>query len=409
VRIAASSWIVFSIACRGSHGATGDARSSDDAAGTAATVNIHYPAGAHTVTLRGSGGGLSWTAGMPTIESDDVYSYSLAHLDGPIELKPLLDDVTWARGPNYHLAPAATIDVWPHFTTATGQVEVLDPSFHSTVLGNDRAIYAYLPASYHENTDATYPVVYLHDGQNLWAALPQLAFSVPWNVDTTFDNAAELGACSSPTIAGWGAQPLGAPPTPCTGDADCGPHGSCVTFPEAIVIGVANTPNRIYEYTPTTDPTVSGGGGADEYLTMLIHELKPMIDAQLRTRPEAASTTLAGSSLGGLVSAYAGLEHPDVFSRIGELSPSTWWNGDVIVTDVRGTPPAPMRPTIVYVDSGGSGDDQVDTDQLAQAYRDVGYVDGVQFRHVVQANASHDETYWAQRLPGALQLLLGAR
>jgi predicted alpha/beta superfamily hydrolase len=196
----------------------------------------------------------------------------------------------------------------------------------------------------------------------------------------------------------------------CTGDGDCGVGGSCATFPEAIVIGVANTANRIYEYTPTTDPTTPGGGGADSYLTMLIDELKPAIDGQLRTRPDAASTALAGSSLGGLVTAYAGVTHPDVYTRLAELSPSTWWDNDVIVGDVASTSSAAARPAIVYVDSGqGSADDESDTDELAQTYLALGYVDGVNFRHVIQPGAQHNETYWAERFPGAMQLLLGVR
>lgn len=378
----------------------GDA--SGDGATTTTTLHVHYPAGAHAITIRGSGGGTNWTTGVPTSTNGDVFTYEISTLATTIEWKPLLDDVTWSRGPNYHASPGATVDVWPHFTTVTGRVETLIADFHSTVLGSDRAIYAYLPASYDENTDATYPVVYMHDGQNLWAALPELAFSGTWNVDTTFDLATDNGACS-----GWSAQPLGAAPTLCNGDADC-TSGSCTTFPEAIVIGVANTANRIYEYTPTTDPSTPGGGGADLYLQMLVTELKPQIDGMLRTRTDVSSTSLVGSSLGGLVTAYAGLKYANVFSRLGELSPSTWWNSDVIVGDVQGT--TTPRPAIVYVDSGqGSVDDESDTDTLANAYLALGYVDGVNFRHVIQPGAAHDETYWAERLPGALQLLLGAR
>ena len=394
-------------------GNAGDASAPADAAvSTTATLRIHYPAGSHAITIRGSAGGLNWTTGVAAKStSSDVFEYQATDLTAPLEWKPLLDDATWARGPNYHLAPGTTLDVYPHFTTITGTVETLIADFHSTTLANDRVIYAYLPPSYAENTDAKYPVVYMHDGQNLWAALPNLAFGATWNVDSTFDAAAEHGACSSSTAPGWGAEPLdGGAAMTCTGNSDCGVGGSCVTFPEAIVIGVANTSSRIYEYTPTTDPSTPGGGGADLYLKMLVTELKPAIDAQLRTRPDAASTALAGSSLGGLVTAYAGLKYPNVFSRLGEISPSTWWNSAVIVGDVQGTLVAPNRPSIVYVDSGsGTADDEADTDTLAQAYTALGYVDGANFRHVIQSNAAHNETYWAERLPGALQLMLGAR
>jgi hypothetical protein len=77
---------------------------------------------------------------------------------------------------------------------------------------------------------------------------------------------------------------------------------------------------------------------------------------------------------------------------------------------VKGTLPLPSRPLLVYVDSGqGTVDDEADTDLLAAAYVALGYVDGKSFRHVVQPGASHSEVYWAERFPGAIQLLLGVR
>ncbi|MFO0616282.1 MAG: alpha/beta hydrolase-fold protein [Polyangiaceae bacterium] len=373
-----------------------------------ARVRVHYPAGTHVVTIRGSGAGLSWTEGAPTTAAGNTFSYAVSGITAPIELKPLLDDATWARGPNYRVAPGETLDVYPHFDTAKGEVVVVTEAFHSNVLGNERPIYAYLPPSYAENTEATFPVVYMHDGQNLWAAHPELAFGATWDVDLTFDAAAELGACSSGALVGWGAQPLGEAATTCTGDGDCA-SGACRTFPEAIVIGVGNTADRLHEYTPTADPDYPQGGGADLYIQMLIEELKPQIDAMFRTRPDVGSTALVGSSLGGLVSAYAGLEHPEVFGLVGELSPSTWWNNRVIVDEVKTTSAAPARPLRVYVDSGGDADGKADTDLLAAAYLGIGYVENDNFRHVVQPNAAHNEVYWAERLPGAMQLVLGPR
>lgn len=375
-----------------------------------AIIRVHYPATTHTVTIRGAADGLNWTTGKAMTASGDTFAITLTGITTPIEWKPLLDDTTWAIGPNYHVASQQTLDVYPHFTTTSGQVETLIADFHSTVLDDDRVIYAYLPASYAENTDATYPVVYMHDGQNLWAALPNIAFSGTWNVDTAFDAASNTGACSSNGVTGWSAEPLdGGAASTCTADSDC-PSNECRTFPEAIVIGVANDANRIYEYTPTTDPSTPGGGGADLYIQMLVEELKPTIDSMLRTRPDVASTAMAGSSLGGLVTSYAALKHPEVYGRIAALSPSTWWNSDVLVTDVQSTLAAPHRPLVVYVDSGeGSVDDESDTDQLAAEYITLGYVQGTSFSHVIQSGAQHNETYWAERFPGAMQFVLGVR
>jgi predicted alpha/beta superfamily hydrolase len=397
-----------SIAQDAGGGADASADSSTLSAGTA-LVRVHYPATTHAVTIRGGAAGLNWTSGMAMAASGDTYTVTLTGITTPVEWKPLLDDTTWALGPNYHVASGQTVDVYPHFTTTRGRVETLIADFHSTVLNDDRVIYAYLPASYAENTDATYPVVYMHDGQNLWAALPDIAFGATWNVDTTFDTASNTGACSAAGVVGWSAQPLGGTATTCTGDSDC-TSGECRTFPEAIIIGVANEADRIYEYTPTTDPSTPGGGGADLYIQMLVEELKPAIDGMLRTRPDVASTAMAGSSLGGLVTAYAGLKHPEVYGLIAAISPSTWWDDDVLVTDIQSTLAAPQRPLIVYVDSGqGTVDDEADTDELAAAYVALGYVQGTNFSHVIQPGAQHSETYWAERFPGAMQLLLGVR
>jgi predicted alpha/beta superfamily hydrolase len=393
-------------------GASGDGTDADAAIpADQAVVRVHYPAMMHSVTIRGASGGLNWTTGTAMAGTGDTFTITLKGVTAPLEWKPLLDDATWAIGPNYHAIPGQATDIWPHFFSTAGQVETLIADFHSTVLDNDRAIYAYLPASYTENTTATYPVVYMHDGQNLWAALPQLAFSGTWNVDTAFDAASNSGTCSAGGVIGWGAQPLGGTAVRCNGDSDC-PSLECRTFPEAIVIGVANDANRVYEYTPTVDPTETSlgpAGGADLY-QMLTLELKPQVDAMLRTRPDVASTALAGSSLGGLVTAYAGLKHPDVYGQVAELSPSTWWDSDVIVGDVMGTPAAPDRPLVVYIDSGqGTVDDESDTDELAAAYLALGYVSEKNFRHVIQTGAAHNETYWAERFPGAMQLILGVR
>ncbi len=392
--------------------------------GLTTTIRLHYPAGAHTVTVRGSAAPMSWTADSATTSgATNTQLFTTTALTGSGEWKPLLDSKMWALGPNYHVTGGQTLDVYPRFTAAKGQVKTLISAFKSTVLNNTRTIYAYLPASYDENTAATYPVVYMHDGQNLWAALPNLAFQkgVTWEVDTAFDNAAATGTCSAPGaggLVGWGAQPLGGAPVTCNGDGDCKNGGSCQSFPEAIVIGVSNTSGRFYEYTPTSDPAekqYDPEGGADQYIKMLITELKPTIDSMLRTRPGVESTAMVGSSLGGLVTAYTGTTRPDVFGLCGVISPSTFWASnagvaDVIVTDVKGSPAAPKRPLKVYVDSGaGDADDEVDTDMLASAYLGLGYVDGVNFRHVVQTGASHGEAYWAQRFPGAVQLLLGVR
>ena len=377
-----------------------DARGAIDAAVDApsgvTTVRVHYPAGARTISLRGSGGPLSWTAGTAlTAGGEDTWTLELPDLEGPIEWKPLLDDATWSRGANYHVAPGQTVDVYPHFTATRGQVTTLVQRFHSDQLGDDRRILAYLPPGYGENSRARFPVVYMHDGQNLFD--PATAFGgVEWRVDEALDAAAEAGRCASGAA--------------CQNDGECG-TGACLSTREAIVIGIDNQADRIWELTPTVDADY-GGGGADRYLAMITGELKPTVDAMLRTRTGPADTAIVGSSLGGLVSAYGGVKEPDVFGLVGALSPSTWWDERVIIDDVAATAGATPRPLRVYVDSGDAGasmDGVADTRQLAMTYDEVGFTPGVDLLHVVQQGGMHSETYWAQRFPAAIHFLLGAR
>jgi predicted alpha/beta superfamily hydrolase len=216
------------------------------------------------------------------------------------------------------------------------------------------------------------PVVYMHDGQNLFD--PAVAFGgVTWRVAGTMDAAASDGR-----------------------------------FREAIVVGAENAgADRIAEYTPTVDAD-HGGGRGDLFLRMMAEELKPRVDAELRTRPGREDTVIVGSSLGGLISAYAGVRQASTWGLVGAMSPSVWWDGEFILDEVArlGQP----RPLKVWVDSGDSGPSSDGVDgarRLADAWRAVGYEDGVTLVHVVQEGATHTESAWAERLPWALEFLLG--
>jgi predicted alpha/beta superfamily hydrolase len=363
----------------GGSSAGGAAGANGGAGGSTAittTFRVHYPVPAgHALAIRGDAPMLTWMTGAPMKQADpDLWVYATTAITAPAEVKPLLDDATWSRGPNYHVTPGATVDVYPHFTTTQGKVTQYAAAFHSQSLPDDRVVWAYLPPTYLENSTAHFPVVYMHDGQNLFGTPG--AFG-DWLVDETMDAAAEDGSIR-----------------------------------EAIVVGVGNTPARIYEYTPTYDASTMDGGGADKYLALLANELKPKIDADLRTLPGRETTALVGSSLGGLVSAYGGLKQPATWGLLGVMSPSTWWDNEVITADVAASKGAPLKALRVYVDSGDSGpsnDDVTQTKKLADTYGTVGYVQGKDLSYLVQAGGMHNEAYWAQRLPGALAFLVGPR
>jgi predicted alpha/beta superfamily hydrolase len=340
------------------------------AAATSATVLVHYPTGfGHRITLHCGGAGRDWNSTIETTwTSGDIWRVTLA-ASTQIECKPLFDNTTWAIGPNWKIDPGKTVDLWPFFFHTAGRI-TRTPGWHSTILNDDRAIWTYYPPSYDENPAQRYPVVYMHDGQNLF--LDSYAFGgVSWAVGTAMDQGALDG-----------------------------------TIREAIVIGIDNDVDRLSEYTPVADPSY-GGGNAAKYIQFISNELKPQIDLQLRTLANADNTAIVGSSLGGLVSVWAGLTRPDVFRKVGALSPSTWWNNTWIIgQSSAATGPLPSR---VYLDSGNAGnssDDVVNTTALATVWKQK---PGVTVKSLVQNGAIHSETFWRQRIPGALQFLLGPR
>ncbi|MFO0665783.1 MAG: alpha/beta hydrolase-fold protein [Polyangiaceae bacterium] len=337
------------------------------------TIVVHItPGGADPVSIRGDKAPLNWDADAPMVNSGNgTFTYVVPKNIAKLEFKPRYKS-TWARGPNYTVEHGKRIDVYPHFFTTSGTV-TRGPEFQSAYLAKPRRIWTYLPPTYIENEAARFPVIYMHDGANLFD--PNTAFGgVEWKVDETMNAGAESGAIR-----------------------------------EAIIIGVESTADRIDELTPSKDSSVGTGGHADEYIKMISLELKPKYDQTLRTLTTADQTGIMGSSLGGLVSVYAGAKYAGTFGLVGAMSPSTWWDGRMIIGVVMQMPLQP-RPLKFYVDSGDSGasnDDVVNTADLAKAIKGMGYFDGKSLQYVVQQGASHSETYWAQRLPGALAFLLG--
>ncbi|TAK28017.1 MAG: alpha/beta hydrolase [Myxococcaceae bacterium] len=365
----------------GCGGTTGSPAAPDagsvDVATRRTTLRVHYPVGARSLSLRGDLAGLSWERGVSlTRVTADVWEWSSDEVARSFEWKPLLDDREWSIGSNYRASPGATLDIYPRFVTRSGRWSRAMSAFHSTVLNNDRGLWLYFPPSYDENPTARFPVVYMHDGQNLFN--PATAFGGnPWYAQDALNHGAEIGSIR-----------------------------------EAILVGIENTPDRIDEYTPSRDAGRMAGGRGALYLRMLIEEVKPLIDRSYRTRPGAADTVLLGSSLGGLISAWAGVHHAQVFGNIGAMSPSTWWDDRMLLREVAMLRGLEARPRRIYVDSGDggeSGDDVANTAMLAEAIRAAGYRDEIDLRYVVQRGAVHNEVYWAQRLPGALAFLLGSR
>jgi predicted alpha/beta superfamily hydrolase len=237
-----------------------------------------------------------------------------------------------------------------------------------------------LPPGYSQTT-RQYPVLYMHDGQNLFDV--RTSFAGEWRIDEACEQL--IGASQIEPI---------------------------------IVVGIENAgANRLYEYTPWPDPGY-GGGGADAYLTAIRDLLKPEVDRRYRTLTSPRFTWMAGSSLGGLISAYAGYAYDATFGRIAAVSPSYWWDGDHLAAFAAAhSHPALERfyqdmGTIENgstVDSNGNGvDDNIDDLRAVKATALAqGFLENVDFKSVEAAGHTHSEYWWAQRAPAMLQFLVG--
>ena len=244
--------------------------------------------------------------------------------------------------------------------------------FHSRFLEHDRDVLVWLPPDYERSPDR-YPVLYMHDGQNLFE--PDTAFlkGEHWRLGETAAELIDEGAIA----------PL-------------------------IIVGIYNTgDHRKDEYTPTRDVKL-GGGHADDYGRMIVEELKPLIDRTYRTRPEPAVTGIAGSSLGGLVSLYLAFTHPQVFQRVAALSPSVWWNYRAILKTVRQARSKP--PIRIWVDMGtAEGKRGLDDARLLKAALvGLGFVPDVDLRYAEYEGATHSEEAWAERVAPMLKWLYPA-
>jgi len=262
----------------------------------------------------------------------------------------------------------------PH--TLTGDIR-FHKSFHSKILNNDRDVIIYLPPGYESNKNKRYPVLYLHDGQNLFDGATSFIPGKEWRVDETAQS----------LIAAGKIEPL-------------------------IVVGIYNAgKDRIDEYTPTADEKYKMGGKADLYGRMLVEELKPFIDSTYRTRKDAGHTGLGGSSLGGIVSLYLGLKYADVFGRVAAVSPSVWFANKQIV---HYTEALSRRPKIrIWLDMGTkegrtaeeAQQSVLDARLLKETLQKKGWKPGKDLNYFEAEGAEHNETAWAARVEPILEFL----
>jgi predicted alpha/beta superfamily hydrolase len=250
-------------------------------------------------------------------------------------------------------------------------------NFHSRFLPDDRDLIVYLPPGYDSNDSKRYPVLYLHDGQNLFDGATSFIPGMEWRVDETAQS----------LIASRVIKPL-------------------------IIVGIYNTGKaRLDEYTPTVDARLKAGGRAGLYGRMLVEEVKPFIDRQYRTLRGRTHTGLGGSSLGGLVTLYLGLMHPGTFGKLAVMSPSVWWDNKVILRDVQALSPKP-RPKIwldIGTMEGPNAALAAEATANARLLRDAlvakGWRPGADLMYFEAQGAAHNEQAWSQRVEPMLRYL----
>jgi predicted alpha/beta superfamily hydrolase len=281
-----------------------------------------------------------------------------------------------------------------------GNGSLLDVSLPSRFLGGNRGVHVYLPASYRTQPRGHYPVLYLHDGQNVFSS-------------------AGTGAAF-----GWGSWELDR-----TVDALC----RTGRMREIIMVGVDSSSARLEEYNGRRSiPGESAIRTAFEnYEGFLITELKPRVDREYRTQPEAAHTAVMGSSMGGLCSLVLAWDHPKIFGSAASLSGAFMVERSSFLEDVLKNYRGPPKPFRIYLDSGlvGSmgGDDGYSlTRQVAAELQRIGwtardlrwFVDkktltraelkksGLRRDKWAEAQANqHNEFYWRRRSCRALTFL----
>jgi enterochelin esterase-like enzyme len=273
---------------------------------------------------------------------------------------------------------------------SVGTVERL--SDFPSKLVHARPVDVWLPPGY--SPAKRYSVLYMHDGQMLFDA------TTTWN-----KKAWKVDAVASRLMA----------------------QGSVKEF---IVVGPWNNgrfrhaeyfPGKFLPHLPhelrgkLIQQGLQGQSRSDDYLRFLVEELKPAIDARYATRTEREATFLMGSSMGGLISAYALCEYPEVFG--GAACLSTHWIGSLQHNDeipsaaiayLRDALPNP-RTVRWWMDRGTT---ELDAQYArAQARIDAlmaekGFVTGPRYQSRVYEGAGHNEDDWAQRLHEPLEFLL---
>lgn len=244
--------------------------------------------------------------------------------------------------------------------TASVNVTTID-SFYMPQLDRYRRIWIYLPANYHSGKKR-YPVIYMHDGQNVFDAAT--SFSGEWGVDEYLDSVQA----------------------------------------NIIVVAVDNGgEKRMNEYNPWEFADFGRGEG-DLYADFLVKTLKPFIDKNYRTRPAKKTTSIAGSSMGGLISLYAVLKYPDTFGSAGIFSPA--FRTAAGIDSVSEKRASLVNGRLFFYAGGREGAQMVpDVERIAAIFKRKS---AGEIKVLVDKDEKHNEVAWKKYFPFYLNYITGA-
>jgi predicted alpha/beta superfamily hydrolase len=243
----------------------------------------------------------------------------------------------------------------PASSTASAQVSIIDTAFAMPQLSRTRRIWIYLPKGY-TTSGQKYPVLYMHDGQNLFDNAT--SFAGEWGIDEAMDSI--KNAC--------------------------------------IVVGIDNGgTKRMNEYNPNTTKQFGKGDGK-AYLAFIVKNLKPFIDKKYRTLPGKKHTYMAGSSMGGLISFYAGLYYPDVFGALGIFS-SSFWIAPQIKAQVKQLAKKAVHGSQKYYFYAGGAEDSVILKGMQAVAAELKKAADPTIITVVNPQGKHNEPAWSAVFP----------
>ncbi|MGI4719930.1 MAG: alpha/beta hydrolase [Janthinobacterium lividum] len=259
------------------------------------------------------------------------------------------------------LAAAADGAIPAKASTALPGVSLLGEPLAIPGLDRKRQLRLYLPPGY-ATSNKRYPVLYMHDGQNLFDAAT--AYAGEWKVDETLDALAKEGKL------------------------------------ELIVVGIDNGGDKRMTELNAWDNPQFGTGENHVYTDFIVKTVKPMVDRRYRTLPDRANTAIMGSSMGGLASHYALVRYPQVFSRAGVFSPAYWTAQPAF--DFVAAKPVP-KDARVYLLMGEKEGAEMNADvrKMAEVVRRSGHPAANTVLKIVPG-AEHNEAFWASELREAL-------